>query len=41
MDIFHKHYITVDGQGRIVRGFSEALRQPDSADICINERGGY
>ena len=31
----------MDEQGRIVDGFSDALRQPSAADICINEEGGY
>lgn len=41
MNEYHKHYITVDGQGRITDGFSDAFRSPTETDICINERGGY
>lgn len=41
MDFYNKHYITADEQGRIVHGFSDAFRQPQEADICINEQGGY
>ena len=38
---YHKHYITVDEQNRIVVGFSDAFCKPDDDDICINEQGGY
>ena len=41
MVFYHRHYITVDERGRIVDGFSDALRAPSGTDICINERGGY
>ncbi len=41
MNDYNKHYITVDEQGRIVGGFSDAFRAPRDTDICINERGGY
>lgn len=37
----YKHYITVDDQGRITNGFSDAFHQPSEKDICINEQGGY
>lgn len=37
----YKHYITVDAAGRITDGFSNAIRQPQVGDICINEQGGY
>ena len=37
----YRHYITVDGMGRILNGFSDALHAPSEKDICINERGGY
>lgn len=40
-EFYNKHYITVDEQGCIVDGFSDAFRQPSEADICINEKGGY
>ena len=40
-DFYNKHYITVDEQGRIMAGFSDAFRQPAETDICINEKGGY
>lgn len=41
MEDYNKHYITVDGAGRITDGFSDAFRAPADGDICINERGGY
>ena len=41
MNLYNKHYITVDEQGRITDGFSDAFRSPAETDICINERGGY
>ena len=40
-EFYNKHYITVDAQGRITNGFSDAFRQPADTDICINEHGGY
>lgn len=41
MEMYNKHYITVDAENRITNGFSDAFRQPTEADICINEEGGY
>lgn len=40
---YNKHYITVDGQNRIIDGWSDGpQRDKDtSGAICINERGGY
>ena len=40
-NLYHKHYITVDEQGRILDGFSDAFHEPSEGNICINERGGY
>lgn len=40
-EFYNRHYITVDAQGRIVDGFSDAFREPGANDICINEQGGY
>ncbi len=37
----YKHYVTLDHVGRIIDGFSSALRQPQTSDICINEQGGW
>lgn len=34
------HYIQLDDQNRIVKGFSNAFEQPGVTDICINEHGG-
>ena len=42
-EIYNKHYVTVDDQGRITSGWSDGPR-PDkdaSGAICINEQGGY
>lgn len=41
MEMYNKHYITVDAENRITNGFSDAFRQPAETDICINEQGGY
>lgn len=41
MNEHNKHYITVDEQGCIVNGFSDAFCKPFDTDICINEQGGY
>lgn len=41
MNFYNRHYITVDEENRIIRGFSDAFSQPSDTDICINERGGY
>lgn len=41
MEFYNKHYISVDEQGRITDGFSDAFRNPSDTDICIDEQGGY
>ena len=41
MILCNKHYIRIREDGCIVDGFSDAFRQPDDMDICINEKGGY
>jgi hypothetical protein len=38
--MFIKHYIRVDAQGSIVKGFSDAFEQPIEGDICICDNGG-
>ena len=35
-----KHYIVIDQQNRVLRGFSDDFEQPDESAICINEDGG-
>jgi hypothetical protein len=35
-----KHYIRLDNQNRIIKGFSDEFEQPLIADVCINEDGG-
>lgn len=34
------HYITINSENMIVRGFSDEFETPSDADICINESGG-
>lgn len=45
MDDFigNKHYITTDGQGRIIDGWSDGPHptKDTTGAICINEQGGY
>lgn len=41
MNFYNNHYITIDEQGRIINGFSDAFYQPSETDICINKQGGY
>lgn len=33
----NKHYIRLDNQSRIVKGFSDLIEQPLETDICINK----
>lgn len=40
MEFYNKHYIAIDTNGRIIKGFSDAFEQPIDGDICINEQGG-
>ncbi|HCT64469.1 MAG TPA: hypothetical protein DIC60_04245 [Lachnospiraceae bacterium] len=41
MDEFcNRHYIRLDLEGRIIKGFSDAFEQPIEGDICINEQSG-
>ena len=37
----YKHYVRVDANGRVVKGFSAAIEPPQAGDVCINEQGGY
>lgn len=37
----YKHYIRLDSASRIIKGFSDAFEQPQDADVCISEDGGY
>ena len=39
--MFNNHYVTLDADNRIIDGFSDAFKQPQDGDICINEKGGY
>jgi hypothetical protein len=40
LDEFNKHYIRIDMENRVIKGFSDAFEQPTDGDICINEQGG-
>ncbi len=43
MEVYNKHYIVLDGEKRIMKGFSNGPH-PDretTGAICINEQGGY
>lgn len=35
-----KHYIRIDQNNRIIKGFSDDFEEPMETDICINEDGG-
>lgn len=35
-----KHYIKIDNNKRITKGFSTDFEEPQENDICINENGG-
>jgi hypothetical protein len=35
-----KHYVRIDSQNRIIKGFSADFEQPQDTDICINADGG-
>ncbi|MGE4213656.1 MAG: hypothetical protein AB7E42_02610 [Anaerotignaceae bacterium] len=39
-EFYNKHYVRLDTDGRIIKGFSDAFEQPIEGDICINEQGG-
>lgn len=40
-EIYNKHYVRVDAEERIIKGFSDAFEQPQEGDVCIEEQGGY
>lgn len=40
MDEYNKHYIRLDENNNIIRGFSNVFEEPQEGDICINEQGG-
>ncbi len=37
---YNKHYIRLDTNNCIIKGFSDAFEQPEENDICINQEGG-
>lgn len=41
MDTYNRHYISIESSKEVVKGFSDAFRQPETNDICINEQGSY
>ncbi len=43
IEIYNRHYITIDAQNRIADGWSDGPHpDKEAADaICINEQGGY
>lgn len=38
---YYKHYIEIDSNNCIIKGFSDAFSTPTSTSICINEKGEY
>ncbi len=40
MDYYNKHYIRLDVNNCIMKGFSDAFEQSEEGDICINQEGG-
>lgn len=43
MDFYNKHYVLLDGENRIIDGWSDGLfpDKPIDGAVCINEHGGY
>lgn len=39
-DFYNKHYIKLDTNNCIIKGFSNAFEDPEEEDICINQEGG-
>ncbi|BCK01707.1 hypothetical protein [Anaerocolumna chitinilytica] len=37
---YNKHYIRLDTNNCIIKGFSDAFEQPEENDNCINQEGG-
>lgn len=40
MEYYNMHYIRLDENSYIIKGFSDAFEIPLETDICINEQGG-
>lgn len=36
---YNKHYIRLDTNNSIIKGFSNAFEQPEENEICINQEG--
>lgn len=43
MEFYNKHYILLDGEQRIIEGWSDAIfpTKPIEDALCINNEGGY
>ena len=43
MEYYNKHYILLDGENRIIDGWSDGIfpEKPVDGAVCINEQGGY
>ena len=39
MEFYNKHYIRVDENNHVIKGFSDAFKSPEIDDICINQKG--
>lgn len=39
-EFYNKHYIRLNSDNMIIKGFSTAFEKPLETDICINEKGG-
>jgi hypothetical protein len=37
----YKHYIRLNADNYIIKGFSTVFEQPQPGDICINDDGSY
>jgi hypothetical protein len=40
VEYYNKHYIVVDLNSYVIKGFSDAFEIPQEDDICINHEGG-
>lgn len=39
-EFYNKHYIRIDANNCIIKGFSDAFEEPEGNDIGINQEGG-
>lgn len=40
MELYYKHYIVVDSNNHVIKGYSDIFEQPMGENICINQEGG-